>query len=77
MSVAWSADGEHFSQLKSLGDRTDVSASYPTVIRSSDGDYHLIYTYAGRSMIRYVYLPKDWIHEAVAKVLSKSVISDQ
>ena len=73
MSVAWSADGEHFSQLKSLGDRTDISASYPTVIRSSDGDYHVIYTYAGRSMIKYLHLPKDWIHDEVAKVLSKSI----
>jgi len=70
MSVAWSADGEHFSQLGSLGDRTDVSVSYPSVIRSSDGDYHLIYTYGGRSMIKYVHLPKDWIRNGVARVRS-------
>jgi predicted neuraminidase len=68
MSVAWSPDGEHFSQLTSLGDRADVSVSYPTVIQSSDGDYHLIYTYAGRSMIKYLHLPKQWIHAEVAKV---------
>jgi predicted neuraminidase len=68
MSVAWSADGEHFSQLGSLGDRTDVSVSYPAVIRSSDGDYHLIYTYAGRSMIKYVHLPKDWVRNSVARL---------
>ena len=68
MSVAWSADGEHFSQLTSLGDPADVTSSYPTVIRSSDGDYHMIYTYAGRSMIKYLRLPKQWIHDEVAKV---------
>jgi predicted neuraminidase len=72
MSVAWSADGEHFSQLTSLGDRADVSVSYPTVIQSSDGDYHLIYTYAGRSMIKYLHLPKQWIHDEVAKVRGAS-----
>ena len=70
MSVAWSADGEHFSHLANLGDRADVSVSYPAVIRSSDGDFHLIYTYAGRSMIKYLHLPKQWIHDAVAKVSS-------
>jgi predicted neuraminidase len=68
MSVAWSADGEHFSQLTSLGDRASVSSSYPAVIRSSDGDYHLIYTYAGRSMIKYLHLPKRWIHDEIARV---------
>jgi predicted neuraminidase len=68
MSVAWSADGEHFSHLASLGDRTDVSVSYPTVIRSGDGDYHLIYTYAGRSMIKYLHLPKEWLQHEIAKV---------
>src|ERR1700751_4496126 len=71
MSVAWSADGEHFSQLTSLGDRADVSVSYPTVIQSSDGDYHLIYTYAGRSKIKYLHLPKQWIHDEVAKAASR------
>ena len=68
MSVAWSPDGEHFSQLTSFGDRADVSSSYPTLIRSNDGDYHLIYTYAGRSMIKYRHLPKQWIHDEVARV---------
>jgi predicted neuraminidase len=68
MSVAWSADGEHFSQLTSFGDRDNISSSYPTVIRSSDGDYHLIYTYAGRSMIKYLHLPKQWIHDEIAKL---------
>jgi predicted neuraminidase len=65
---SWAADGEHFCQLTSLGDRADVSVSYPSVIRSSDGDYHLIYTYAGRSMIKYLHLPKDWIRNEVARV---------
>jgi predicted neuraminidase len=68
MSVAWSADGEHFSPLTSFGDRRDVSVSYPTLIRSSDGDYHLVYTYGGRSMIKYLHLPQKWIHDEVAKV---------
>jgi predicted neuraminidase len=68
MSVAWSADGEHFSQLTSFGDGPNISSSYPTVIRSSDGDYHLIYTYAGRSMIKYLHLPKQWIYDEVARV---------
>jgi predicted neuraminidase len=68
MSVAWSADGEHFSQLATFGDRADVSSSYPTVIRSSDGEYHLIYTYAGRSMIKYLHLPKEWIRDEVARL---------
>jgi predicted neuraminidase len=68
MSVAWSADGEHFSPLTSFGDRRDVSVSYPTLIRSSDGDYHLVYTYGGRSMIKYLHLPQKWIHDEVATV---------
>jgi predicted neuraminidase len=75
MSVAWSADGEHFSQLTTLGDRADVSVSYPTVIQSSDGDYHLIYTYAGRSMIKYLHLPKQRIHDEVAKVRAAGSIA--
>jgi predicted neuraminidase len=75
MSVAWSADGEHFSELTSLGDRADVSVSYPTVIQSSDGDYHLIYTYAGRSRIKYLHLPKQWIHDEVAKVRDAGAIA--
>jgi predicted neuraminidase len=68
MSVAWSADGEHFSQLSSLGDGADVSVSYPVVIQSSDGDYHLIYTYASREMIKYLHLPKQWLQQEIAKV---------
>ena len=68
MSVAWSADGEHFSPLSSLGDDTDVSVSYPIVIQSSDGDYHLIYTYASRAMIKYLHLPKQWLQQEIAKV---------
>jgi predicted neuraminidase len=68
MSVAWSADGEHFSQLSSLGDRADVSVSYPIVIQASDGDYHLIYTYASREMIKYLHLPKQWLQQEIAKV---------
>jgi predicted neuraminidase len=75
MSVAWSADGEHFSQLTTLGDRGDVSVSYPTMIQSSDGDYHLIYTYAGRSMIKYLHLPKQWVHDEVAKVRDAGAIA--
>jgi predicted neuraminidase len=75
MSAAWSADGEHFSQLTTLGDRADVSVSYPTVIQSSDGDYHLIYTYAGRSMIKYLHLSKQWIHHEVAKVHDAGTIA--
>ncbi|MBV9873846.1 MAG: exo-alpha-sialidase [Verrucomicrobia bacterium] len=75
MSVAWSADGEHFSQVTSLGDRADVSVSYPTVIQSSDGDYHLIYTYAGRSRIKYLHLPQQWVHAEIAKVRDASAIA--
>ena len=75
MSVAWSADGENFSQLTSFGDRANVSSSYPTLIRSSDGDYHLIYTYAGRSMIKYLHLPKQWIHDEVARVRAVASIA--
>ena len=71
MSIAWSADGEHFSQLSSLGDRADVSVSYPVVIQSSDGDYHLIYTYASRAMIKYLHLPKQWVQQEIAKVRSE------
>jgi predicted neuraminidase len=77
MSVAWSSDGEHFSPLSGLGDRADVSVSYPTVIQSSDGDYHLIYTYAGRSMIKYLHLPKPWLQQQIAKVRVEAVSSEK
>jgi len=67
MSVAWSPDGEHFSKLAELGDNAHVSVSYPTLVQSSDGDYHLIYTYAGRSMIKYLHLPQHWIRGLIAE----------
>jgi predicted neuraminidase len=66
MSLAWAADGEHFNKLCDLGDGADVSASYPTIVRSADGDFHLIYTYGGRSLIKYVHLPKDWVQQRIA-----------
>jgi len=45
------------------------------MIQSSDGDYHLIYTYAGRSMIKYLHLPKQWMHDEVAKVREAGAIA--
>ena len=66
MSLAWAADGEHFNKVCDLGDAADVSASYPTIVRSSDGDFHLIYTYGGRSLIKYVRLPREWVRQRIA-----------
>ena len=66
MSLAWAADGEHFHKLCDLGDAADVSTSYPTIVRSADGDFHLIYTYGGRSLIKYVHLPREWVRQRIA-----------
>jgi hypothetical protein len=62
----WAADGEHFNKLCDLGDAADVSTSYPTIVRSADGDFHLIYTYGGRSLIKYVHLPREWVQQRIA-----------
>ena len=61
MSLAWAADGEHFLPLGSLGDEPNVSTSYPTIVRSADGDYHLIYTYGRRATIKYLHVPSRWV----------------
>jgi hypothetical protein len=47
------------------------------VIQSSDGDYHLIYTYASREMIKYLHLPKQWLQQEIAKVRVEQVRSER
>lgn len=68
LSLARSEDGRSFRKLfsfeKDLAEPV-IGFSYPSLLRSSDGTYHLVFTYQGRSAIRHVHFNQAWINSLI------------
>ncbi len=68
LSLARSENGRSFRKLFSFEkDLTEpvIGFSYPSMLRSADGTYHLVYTYQGRSAIRHVHFNQAWINSLI------------
>lgn len=68
LRLAASADGVHFRQgcdLVPTGRQGEVA--YPTVIRSSDGLWHVVYSSDGKTMIRHIVFNEEWLAACLNK----------
>ena len=60
LSLAYSEDGRHFTKIWDFENQPGRRFSYPVLIRSSDGVYHVVYRYDGRA-IKHVMFNRDWL----------------
>lgn len=65
LSLAISDDGVHWRTVKTFPPIEDeLESSYPTLIKSSDGNYHLTYTW-GRRRICHVRFNDSWLEQSL------------
>lgn len=67
LSLAQSTDGVHFHpgcDLVASGAEGDVA--YPTVIRSANGDWHVVYSSDGKTRIQHVRFNAAWLDHCLA-----------
>jgi predicted neuraminidase len=60
LSLLYSADGVHFSRVADI-EAAPTQASYPSMARSADGLYHLVYTYGPNQAIKHVRFSEEWL----------------
>jgi predicted neuraminidase len=64
LSLATSRDGETWKTVRTIEESAPPGEfSYPYLIRGSDGQYHLIYTW-NRSRIRYMTFDEKWLEDS-------------
>lgn len=61
LSLAFSLDGKNFTKIWDFEKVVGVQCSYPAMIRTHDGMYHVTYTYDFRSSIKHVYFNEEWL----------------
>jgi len=60
LSLAYSDDGRRFTKIWDFENQPGKRFSYPTLIRSSDGFYHVVYRYEGLA-IKHVMFNREWL----------------
>lgn len=60
LSLAYSEDGRRFTKIWDFETDPKLRFSYPTLIRTSDGLYHLVYRYDGLA-IKHIVFNREWL----------------
>ena len=64
LSLAYSRDSRHFTKIWDLESEPDLRFSYPALIRSADGLYHVVYRAQNRetpAAIKHVMFNEEWL----------------
>lgn len=59
LSLAFSKDGKEFKKIWDF--ENGIDCSYPAIIRSKDGQFHVSYTYDFRGAIKHVNFNSEWL----------------
>ena len=63
LSLAYSKDGKEFKKIWDF--ENGVDCSYPALIRSQNGQFHLTYTYDFRGAIKHISFNSEWIKNQI------------
>jgi predicted neuraminidase len=67
LSLAYSENGRDFKKIWDFEySASGGSFSYPAIIKTADGSYHLTYSHDRRSAIKHVHFSQAWLSEKIA-----------